>query len=277
MISTKNLRTIVAGAIVTLAASAAQAAPVFTVDPTSNGVSTPATSFQADSMTGGSSARIVYTGNGTSTYTYTGTGYIDYTAFQLTGEGGLSAKTTGLNYDYGLYATFTQTFSCTGFLGTGSSCTVTSIKLSLFEDVNDKNKYTAATVNSDYAISSTGTQVLLGTVDEIVSGAAGIDSLGGAFQNVNTNFELTDEGKDFFISPNPFYSFAYSAFNNTSTGLSCNGDTTLAANGCAGQFTAFAINQESGITDFNVPEPASVAIFGAGLMGLAVLRRRRKV
>jgi hypothetical protein len=279
MISTKKtLRTLVAGAVVAFAATAAHAAPVFTVNPNSNGLSTQGTSFQADAMNGNSSARIVYTGNGVNTFTYSGTGYIDYTAFSLN-NAGISAKISRDNFDYGVYATFKQTFACNSFLAPGTSCAVTGIQLSLYADQGDNNTFNQATLTSDASVTTSGNQILLGTVDQIIAGAAGIDALGGAFQNVNTNFNITAAGQAFFTSPNPFYTFAFSAFNNTSQGLQCNGNTDVlhggAANGCAGPFNVFAINQEGGITDFNVPEPASLAIFGAGLMGLGFLRRRK--
>jgi len=260
----KRLRNIAVGTALVLSSAGAFAAPgPFTVDPSA--YSTVTAPFSADLMNGSSSARIVQDAG---TFNYTGTGYIQYTSF-TSGSEALSAKTTGLNYDYGLYATFTQHFACNAMLGVGTSCSVTSISLNLFADVGDNAKFTASSIANAATVTNTAGDVLLGSVDEVVAGTAGVDILGGAFQNINTNFTLTSAGSAFFVAPTPFYSFAYSVFNNTSQGLTC-------APSCAGGITVLAINSETGATDFNaVPEPMPLALMGLGMLGMVAFRRKQ--
>lgn len=250
-------------------ASGAQAGAVFTVNPNILVSGTTLQPFDADQLTGPSSVRIVQQGN---TFNYTGTGYVSYGSFQRNAEN-VDSGTSFLNfalpsanlYGYGLYATFTQTFACSSALAQGVTCSVTSIKLSLYGDTyanNGKNVFNKATQTTDASVTVVGTDVLLGTVDAGV-GTAGLNSLGGAFQNVNTNLVLTLDGKAFFVAPNPFYTMTFNAFNNTTTGLS-------PSNG------VLAINDESGTTTFgNVPEPGSVALFGLALAGVATFSRRK--
>jgi hypothetical protein len=265
----KSLRSLGAGAVLSLAAlatSSAFAAPVFTVNPNSNGFATAGTIFNADAMNGFSSARIQYTGSGT---TYTGDGYINFNGFALNSNN-VSTVASRINFDYGLYATFHQTFVCSALLAPGVTCAVSSISLSLFGDPGNDNTYNTASLTANGTVTTNGAQILLATVDTVISGQAGIDALGGAFQNINTNFALTSAGSAYFVSPVPFYSFAFSAFNNTSQGLACN------TAGCVGA-TVVAITQESGITDFNaVPEPGPISLIGVGLLGLVGMIRRKR-
>lgn len=266
----KRLRNIAVGtALIAASTGAFAAAAPFVVNPNatlSDGSTlSPITStFTADVLNGISSAQISQVGN---SFNYIGQGYIQYNGLSM-GSSTLGANITGLNFYYGLYATFTQTFACSGMLGTGTSCQVTSISLSLYADKGNNDTFTAASTTSLASVTNTAGDIKLGSVTQVLSGSAGVDAQGGAFQNVNTNFVLTADGSAYFVNPTPFYSFAFSAFNNTSQGLTCLPDCN--------NISVMAINSESGITDFNaVPEPMPLALMGLGMLGMVALRRKQ--
>lgn len=269
----KRLRTAAVGSAVLAAAMAAPNASAlsqFTVNPNSNGLSTSGTIFTAETLSGTSSARI--TKDAGNANMYTGIGYIIFTAFNMSsnpvdgGDSQVNLKNTG----YGLFARFQQSFQCSGPLGVGVSCSVKSIQLELVGDPGNLNGKSQATLGADPSITDLGApDVVLANVDYVVDGVAGISALGGAFQNINSNFKLTDAGKDFFISPVPFYQLAFSAYNNTTQGLECNTDK------CADP-SVVSINSESGITDFRaVPEPGSLVLMGIAMLGLVAVNRKR--
>lgn len=267
----KRLQTLAAGALLLGAVCAnANAGALFQVTPGTLDPSVTSNPFWATAMNGSSSARI--TNDGTPGFNYTGFGYIEYTSMTLN-NASLPSFITGLGNTYGMYASFEQHFVCGSALAPGVECLVTSIDLKLYADLyNDGlTTFTAASVAAGPIVNASGLQILLANVNVVNNGVAGLNVLGGAYQNINSNFLTTAAGATFFSNPAPFYDMAFSAFNNTSLGIAC----AAAIDGGCG--AVVAINSEAGVTDFiGVPEPGPLALLGIGLLGFAVSRRKNR-
>ena len=238
---------------------------VFEVSPDSLGL-TGYNPFNADQIAGTSSVLL----QATSSTTVTGAGWINFTAFTLLGQN-ILAGTSGINLggtnSYALYLTFDIASSLdSGTINTpGSSGHLTMLNFTLYADVGSDSKFTVAN-----ATTSTAASVVQNTADKklatgsLISGVNGLNDLGGAFINSVTTINLTTDGENYFTAPVPFYTLAFSQFNNTSQGIAINGNL-------------LSINQETGSVDFNkVPEPASLALVGLGLLGMGVVRRRKQ-
>jgi hypothetical protein len=244
---------------------------VFTVDPPPAGGAT----FDADFINGNSSELLIGDANaGTLTAT---SGWLQLTSFSLNGVNVLPGVSR-LGIDYQLYVSFDLVANYVGggaFGQAGSDYVLSSLNFSVYRndfglgDTLTTFTQANASTNTNATFLDTGVADVLLASGTLLGGVAALNAGGGAALNAVTTYVSTAAGDAFFVAPIPFYDLAFNNFNNTAQGIIRAGD-------CAPDCLISITNANGGV-DFNrVPEPATLALLGMGLLGMGVSLRKRK-
>lgn len=227
--------------------------------------------FTADKMTGNYVEVITFTGANTFSIS------LKWNAGQFVADNGVNPVGTQLGSfgagGYGLYGLYqgSGTYSTIG--GVTTFTTTPGVGgLSMYIDASQNTSFTApgsgtlawATGNvADDLLVATGSPLAGGgTLDPSLSTCGG---LGGGINcgsfGTSTTFDLTAFGKTYFINPDPFFNLSFQS-------------------GQLNNFTIGGTQLINGSLDMvfgnkPIPEPASLALLGIGLVGMGVNRRRK--
>lgn len=168
---------------------------------------------------------------------------------------------TGSNFTIGtnylLYAIFTAEGNLSGPIDYGKEVknAATSGGFSLYLDPNSDTS--ADTFGSEMVMTGTSEDIFLGGSDNLGRNSLVFTRRGGVFDFMFSNFELSTAGHEYYVSPQPFYSY-----------INVDGDFDNFAFGGTQRVTG-------DVSAVFIPEPSTLAVLGLGLLGLGANRRRK--
>jgi hypothetical protein len=291
------ISTVGAAALLTvLGMGPAAATPIFTITPDGLTGITGYSPQQVSDLNVTSDSTISQSGT-----TQTETGFAYATGFLNNGTPsvgtGLGGVSNGFADTYELYIDYSATVNGISGFGAGATGTIAAggFTDTLYADIGDKATFApgsaAGATATDPTVTANGDTQLVVAEGVSVAGSAGFQATTDAPTiNVVTEFIVCDgttnqgvlggttitggaatgcgtfDGLNYFTAPSPFYDISL-----VSATAGSGNDLTLASGGTSATLDSVAAD----LNFTGVPEPLTLSLFGAGLVGVAGLRRRR--